>query len=553
MMSSPKRPFRIGKQRQRHPLDLPLPDLMTPPGKTGAIPREGPWIEDLGLGELADALTLDRRYVSFVRRTLSTLCADPEVIAYRQAVLLDLKRDPRLREGIQNLLPRLGELRQTGNLLGNRQRALLLETVDRLSELDLYLSVVKELHTLLSTSEVRSAALREVREVLRVGLAGEGFKALAEELPLLQAPLRSLAALTVGINLDADLRPSSVMLLSIHERPFAETAPLLERLLGTRLDGQDETGIAPLHGVPADPALRPLSQLFQDLDRITQQTAQPVARALSRYVKHSSAPLHRLDEQLAWYVAAAQLMITFEQRGTPTCLPEILPAEARITAVEGLSNAALVLRKVKPVASDLQLNETARIAILTGPNSGGKTTYLRSVGLAQVMAQTGLFLTARRAQISPVDAILTHFPALETRQQGRLAEEAARLRQIFEQVSDQSLILLNESLASTTPAEALYLAQDVVCGLRVIGARGIFATHLVELAAQIPHMESVVEGPSRLSSWVAGVEMTADGRMLPTFQIGPGLPLEGGYAREVAQKHGISLAQILALRQDRQG
>jgi DNA mismatch repair ATPase MutS len=148
--------------------------------------------------------------------------------------------------------------------------------------------------------------------------------------------------------------------------------------------------------------------------------------------------------------------------------------------------------------------------------------------------------------MSPVDGIFTHFPALETRQQGRLAEEAARLRTIFAHVTGRSLVLLNETFSSTSSGEALYLAQDMLCGLRSAGARAIFATHLVELVAQVGEIEAAVAGESRLYSLVAGVERRADGEFAPTHRITRGAPLGRSYAQEIARQHGISLDQILA-------
>ncbi len=201
-----------------------------------------------------------------------------------------------------------------------------------------------------------------------------------------------------------------------------------------------------------------------------------------------------------------------------------------------------------PVANPAHLNGAWRIAVLTGPNSGGKTTYLRAVGLAQVMAQAGLMIPAARARISPVERVLTHFPALENRQQGRLAEEAERLRLLFQQAIPRSLVLLNETFASTSSGEATYLAQDMLCGLRAFGLRAIYATHLTELADHFEEIERAVEGESRLVSLVAGVDLDAAGEATPTYRIAPGLPHARSYAQEIARRHGIRLDQLLAMK-----
>ena len=151
------------------------------------------------------------------------------------------------------------------------------------------------------------------------------------------------------------------------------------------------------------------------------------------------------------------------------------------------------------------MDDDGRIGILTGPNQGGKTTYTQMVGLCQLLAQTGLWVPAAQARLSPVDNIYTHYPVEEqlAKGTGRFGEEAQRLSQIFARGTRHSLILLNESLASTNPGESLYIAQDIVRILRRLGARAIFATHLHELAADVAALNASTTGESRIVSLVA--------------------------------------------------
>jgi DNA mismatch repair ATPase MutS len=233
--------------------------------------------------------------------------------------------------------------------------------------------------------------------------------------------------------------------------------------------------------------------------------------------------------------------------GVACCIPEAAPLEERVIEIEGLVSAALALRDT-PVASAADFGPAGRIAILTGPNSGGKTTYLRSVGLAVALFQAGLMVPGQRARISPVDAIYTHFPTLESRFHGRLADEALRLREILRAATRHSLVLLNETFSSTAAAEAVYLAQELLAALRAIGARVVYATHLSELAGQMEEIEKLADGDCRLFSLVAGVVVNEAGESAPTYQIMRGLPHGRSYARDIARKHGISLEQILAER-----
>lgn len=529
--------------KDRAPLNLPPISLMFPDKKPDAGPAPGGWEHDLALNEVVNALILDKRYMAFVRQTLTALVTEPEVIAWRQATLADFLANPELIDAVSALLPQLATL-QTGNpLLGQRQRNLLLETSDRLAELDLYITIVQGLSDCLRQASLKSPALLKLRDSLKTLLEDASFQTLREDLPALRAPLEKITSLTIGINLDADLKPVAAVLMAVNNFQIGEPLSFLERLIG-RAGADEESGIAPLRYVPRDHDERILNPLFQDLDRLMTQVAQPVARALNRYVRINSESIASLEYELAFFAGAARLL----QRLPFSCLPEIALPDEGVATISELASIHLLLRGGEaPVTSAVEFGNEGRIAILTGPNSGGKTTYLRSVALAQVLFQAGLAIPARSARISPVDSILTHFPALETGQ-GRLAEEAVRLRALFEKATPRSLVLLNETFSSTAPGEALYLAQDVLCGLRAIGLRAIYATHLIELAERIAEIEATVDGGSRLFSLIATMQVNEAGQTVRTFRIERGLPLGRSYAQEIARLHGISLEQILARR-----
>jgi hypothetical protein len=541
---------RYRETHLRAKLDLPLTSLLWPAGYAPKPADPANWEADLGLGEIVNALSLNGRYTSYIRQVLTTLITDADTIQWRQSVMADFTNNPTLVERSLDLLPRLSTLQQSNTLLGRRQRNLLLETADHLTNLEAYVGITRDLHTTLEAANLQSSALIKLRHDLAAFIAEPNFQTLENELPELRAPLQDIRSLTIGLNLDVELKPESAVILSINNHKCSEKQSWLDRVIGTGVDSDGETGIAALHRVPDDPNMRPLSPLFQDLDRLLQQIAQPVARALSKYTRMGSGSLSHLEFELAFFAGAAQMITRLKTKAVPVCLPEIAPFDDRCLDICGLVNIGLALRaESSPVPSDAQFDETGRIAILTGPNSGGKTTYVRALGLAVVLFQAGLPVPAESVRMSPVDQILAHFPALESRQEGRLAEEALRLRRIFQYVTRHSLVLLNETFSSTASGEAVFLAQDVLAALRTIGARVIYATHLLELSEHIEEIESLSDGDCKLFSLVAGTTINDAGEASPTYQITRGSPHGRSYARDIARKHGISLEQILSARQ----
>ncbi len=498
-MTQPKSRSFKRRSRPRVQLNLPLISLLWPDGTPAHLSGNAPWENDLGLNDVIKALSLDVRYVPQVRKTLVALVTEPGIIQWRQAVLADFVANPTLVAGVEALLPRLASFGQRNALFGRRQRNLLLDTADHLAELEAYVEVVDTLHAALSDATLASKALLSLRENLATLTSDDGFQELKAELPELRVPLERVASLTIGVNLDLELRPISAVLLEINDFKMKAAHSWVQRVIGFSSDENEDTGIAALHTTPDNIHQRVLAPLFQDLDQLLTKTAEPISRALNHYTRSGSGSVWHLEHELAFFAAGARLIQRFQAYGIAYCQPQAVPMDERVIEIEALTNVALATDEgQKPIPSTITFGEQGRIAVLTGPNSGGKTTFIRSVGLAQILFQAGLFIPAVRARISPVDKILTHFPALESRHQGRLAEEAERLREIFQQATPRSLVLLNETFSSTASGEAVYLAQDILGGLRSVGVRAIYATHLIELAERLDEIEAAAAGNSRL-------------------------------------------------------
>lgn len=534
---------------------------------TASAPRTTPratWqdeaIADLGLADLARALAFDPRQEDRVKSVLLAMADDAGVIHFRQRVLSDLLNNDSLAAGLRELLPSLNQLGFYGSP-GRPNEPALQQTLFRLGELELYVDCVQRLCNLLSEQgeRLQSEAFIQLRDALTAAEQAPAFQALVAELPGLLDKVRNIGSITIGINLNAHMLPSEATLLSINNHRFKGAGlPLLDKLRSK----QDPTqGLARLHrivlpdGMPATRENMMLVPLFKDLSELLETTARPVAEALARYAKLNAQVLIALESEIAFYLGALQWMKRVRDAGLPLCAPEILPSEERVFEARGLFNINFAMRLMgrapntsladQIVPNDATFNDAGRIFILTGPNQGGKTTFTQAIGLIHVLAQAGLHVPAQSARLSPVDAIFTHFakeerPSMEA---GRLGEEARRLHSIFERATRRSLVLLNESLSSTSPDESLYLSIDIVRGLRLLGARAIFATHLHGLAEAMGEINRDTAGDSTVASLVSVTEQEGEGGRR-TYRIIATAPQGLSYARDIARKHGISFDQI---------
>ena len=151
----------------------------------------------------------------------------------------------------------------------------------------------------------------------------------------------------------------------------------------------------------------------------------------------------------------------------------------------------VVERRLEPgafVPNDLSLGDGTEIVLLTGPNMGGKSTYLRQAALIVLLAQCGSYVPAARAEVGMVDAIFTRVGAHDDLAGGRstFMLEMVETAQILHRATERSLVLLDEIGRGTSTRDGLAIARAVVEALhhRPGGApRTLFATHYRELTA----------------------------------------------------------------------
>ncbi len=531
---------------------------------------------DLDLDEVLRAIAgRDRRREAAARAVLTATGTDAETIAYRQGVLRDLLDHPELAARLGAILPLLAELGQPPQD-GAADDWGVLALTRRATDLALYTRAVGELRAALLEARPRAEALRRLEGLLAAETASADFQAVLAELPSLREQLRQGECITVAINLTPSWEPESASIVGIGPRNAGKGT-----LIGRLWPGApDQTrGVTPLRRTGPVDALRGDNVLFRDLRSLLETAAGAALSAISRLADLGAAKLCHLESEIAFYLGAANLCRRVQAAGLPLCWPELAPAAARETRIDATYNLALALRLLRSAAdgrhrlvpSDVLFDGgQGRVWILTGPNRGGKTTFLRAVGLAHVLCGAGLPVAGTKAVLSPADQVLTHFLGPETAAagEGRLDEEAERLAAVFAEATPHSLILLNEVLAGTNQLEAIALATEAVQGLRLLGARCVYATHLHDLALAADRINAAVaEADSPVASLVAGVRPPGvpddgpaywigegaqpepepdDGEPHATFRVAPGPPQGRSFASAIARAHGITFAQIRA-------
>ena len=534
-------------------------------------------VNDLSIEFLLDALTKQRYERDHIRKIMTRVTDDPEVIRYRCDVFEDFLRFPKLRDAMEELVVKLADLRDVERFQKDQEGSALWSLVNRLREIDDYVTCITAMKNVLDELDVRSEGMLTLRKIISDISADSGFPELRQDIDETFEKVRRIKSITIGVNLDNMLCPSSAGVVSLNDIEYRESS-LMRRFMNfaDRKDelhhGTDTGSIRVFH--PATPVKAvefsqkvelndnmtgtrvrtsavtgadSLSNAIKDtVTNIMKQTVNEIKNTIKRYVNISGYMLINLMPEILFYIRWAELIEKIMATGMPVCKAQILPPEKRDCSFKGLYNLKLAVNKaggedINIITNDIDFNDDMRIFILTGPNRGGKTIFTQAWGIAMLLAQLGVYIPAESASVSPCDNIFTHFPADEnaTVDLGRLGEESKRLSEIFGQATERSIMLLNESLATTSVTEGLFIAKDVVRAMRYLGTRCIFNTHMHDLARSVDALNEEVEGTSKAASLVTGVH---DGER--SFKVSL-LPPQGiSYAKDIALKYGVSFRQI---------
>jgi DNA mismatch repair ATPase MutS len=273
------------------------------------------------------------------------------------------------------------------------------------------------------------------------------------------------------------------------------------------IDGRDESG-------------------HQALSELRERGINLVANALAQSADHILSFFMMLRTELGFYVGCLNLHEQLVLKGEPTCFPVPLASDSAALSAQGLYDVCLTLRlETRVVGNDLAADNKV-LLIITGANQGGKSTFLRSVGLSYVMMQCGMFVPAERFSASLCSAIFTHYKREEdaTMKKGKLDEELSRMSEIADHIGPGCILLCNESFSSTNEREGSEIARQVISALLEAGIRVFLVTHLFELAQGFyrKRMDAAL---------FLRAERQIDGRR--TFRIVEGEPLPTSYGQDL--------------------
>jgi len=440
-------------------------------------------------------------------RLLAHPPSDRGTLEHRRAILAELATTPELRKRLEELYWALARVR---GLFENTSGARNWDPARR--QLDLLLAV-KEVFDLLA---VGFASSRTGLAALSVWggqiLTSEPYRSLSD---LLRYDER-LATLSLKVGVGADGRIRGFEVVSIAE------------------DGENPFVNPPWRRWLAKAELFLRGYRFSDGEVMTR-----LVDAVFMGFESELVALVQLLGDLEFYLGALAFRDQARAAGLEVCLPELVSPDAP-RALEGLFNPLLLLAGIQPVPCDLKSERLAATILVTGPNSGGKTRLLQSLGLAQLLGQAGAFIPARAGSLAPTSSLVMSL-IQETRAdqaEGRLGTELVRIRSLFERLPPGAMVLLDELCSGTNPSEGEEIFELVIEMLSKLSPQSFITTHFLTFAGRLARERRFTELE------FLQVELGPERRA--TYQFVPGVATTS-LAGHTAERLGVTGDQLLAL------
>lgn len=507
-----------------------LPSLLSgAPTAGGAVDaarqeEDRSWARDLNLDQIVAAVAGDREERDLITSVLFRRLPDPGTVRYRQEVFRDLE-DPALLDALQRFSGRMSEvrahLRQLEEMRDRHQREGWF-----LDAAAVYCEAVASLAGHLASARPGSRALRDFRDYLMSYAASPGFTALAGDT---RGRKDALGQIRYCIRVRGDR--VEVSRYAGEEDYSAEVLKTFERfkqgaarsyLIRYRVEPGMNHVAAQITGLVA--------RLFPDEFGALEEYCRKHAGFLDEGIR-------RVDAELQFYLAYLDYVEPVRAAGLGFCYPEVSD-RVKDTRADGTFDLALAHKLVighKPVVTnDFRLDDPERVIVVTGPNQGGKTTFARTFGQLHHLAAVGCPVPGSHARLFLPDRLFTHFEREEdlTAMRGKLEDDLARIGEILRTATGRSVVILNETFASTTVDDARFLGTKLLTKVVRIGVLCVYVTFVDELASlgeQVVSMMSTVAGDNPAERTYKVVRKPADGL---------------AHALAIAEKHGLTYPQL---------
>ena len=451
--------------------------------KKGVLPECCSAINDLSLPmiftKIADATRSCDYFLSVISRPL----CDISDIEYRREIIADLEKNPDLLGRLKIVFNRYDamkndwlELRSGSAHAGSGAGAELDAAWASLKVTALFpntlVSFFKNIRDAFLDADITSEALTSIKRYCTEMLEGSVLREITDIAEEFRYNNAEDYRFTVNVELNDRLEVVACKLIERCEKLT------LKKNLKNFFSHKKESILPFEGGEGAEDAKRLIASALGDVDH-----------TLSSLTNSLYETFYGISKELAFYETALGYIGYLKNSGLGCTYAKLLPPKEMYADITELRDVYLSVNGMtadKIVPADLHLTGNDLGMLIRGENGAGKTTFLRSFGVAQILTQAGLPVPAAKAELSIRRDIFTHFSAAEEKfakgdTAGRFESEARAVSQIISALKPYSLILFNETFQTTAFAEGTCAMADILSILPRLAVQYIFVTHLTGL------------------------------------------------------------------------
>ncbi len=353
-------------------------------------------------------------------------------------------------------------------------------------------------------------------------------------------------SISLGFNFDASFTPYEAGILSVNKY-YIESGTLIDRILRMDVKG-DNISLAPLVVTKKqcrDEEFDALEEaIYRALSKIFKKQIRQWEPEISSYLSNKLSYILGLLPSFRLILKIVQIQNELLRYGLKLCKPKYRAREERYFNAKGMYNPVLAIRLHNTnsgpiIKNDLVFDHNVSLYILTGPNSGGKSVFLSTTCIIQLMAQLGMLVPAHSLEISPVNGIFVHMTIHNSlNETGRLADECYRIKEIFQKISEYSLCVFDETYSSTDLSGALELSEHLIKALSYWNGHAIFSTHLHELERCV---NEIKQNDGKIDYLSAGINENGT----RTYHIERGKLGGKSYASKIAEQMGVTYSCLI--------
>lgn len=471
----------------------------------------------------------------FFDRAKKYISTDKETLLYRQSLFSNILKINGLSEFLKTLCEKLTEYEP---LMKYAQTSNTEDKINSILYPTVYIELVKYIYESLSSlkSSITSESLKQFYTLAQNDIESDEYKRIERYYEKNKERLRSVNSVTIGVNLNAIYQPTEAGIISLNKETF-KSGDLLDRIIKLDFEKDEYHCIAPITVIDKKLGFQESQQVnyafLNAMSKVLDSGLHHCSNRALNYIKWRLTKYFEYFDSLKFVVEAINRIEIFKEKNIPLCFPKI--STDKEFSVKSLYDNALCRAKDKKdiVPHTITLENKKCCYILTGPNSGGKTVFINSLGAAQYYFQLGMPIPAKEATLPICDTIykISVEEQANVNLVGRFEKECISLSEVLKKFTENSLALIDEAFTSTSASEAVPIAASFIYELCKIGGKCVFITHHHELCETEPKIAECGEKIGYLHT-----EAYGDRR---TYAVQNGKAEPGSYAQSIAKKYGL--------------